>query len=190
MQPSPAVGRSGCGAWKPQNSRRRSLSGRVTVVDVQGFRLKAAVPVRESRFPTPGFRPVVPFKGIVMNFLFDGRMDVNNLPDEIRRVVSLLVRAGTSHVFQVRLQLRLLDHDDELLVHPDHCDLRDLMHVPPLKEVLTNDLEDGFDNSNIDVSADIGHALNRRQHISIMRNFTGEDRGPPTIQMLLHNLES
>ena len=58
-----ATGQSGCGAWKPQNSRHRPLNGRVTVVDVQGFRLKAAVPVRESRFPTPGYLPVVPSKG-------------------------------------------------------------------------------------------------------------------------------
>ena len=120
-----------------------------------------------------------------MNFLFDGRMKVSDLPDEIGRVVSLLTRVRTSHVFEVRLQLRLLDHDQELIVHPDHCDLHGLMRVPPLRDVLTSDDKDGFQNSNIEVSADMAHALNRRQHVSIMRSCTGGDRGPPTTQTLL-----
>ena len=95
-----------------------------------------------------------------MNFLFDGRMKVGDLPDEIRRAAELLERAGASHVYQVRLQLRLLDHYDQLLAHPDQYDFHDILRVPSLKDVLTEDFSDGFANQNIEASQDMPRALN------------------------------
>jgi hypothetical protein len=128
---------------------------------------------------------------MTVNFLFDGRMEVCDLPDEVRRVVDLLLRAKVSHLLQVRLQLRLLDHDDEMLVHPDQSDLRDLMFVPPLKEGVSIDkFVDSFGNGFFEVSADLPHCLNRKQHVSSLRAVTGGDRGPPTIPKLLDSLNS
>jgi len=121
-----------------------------------------------------------------MNFLFDGRMDVRDLPDEVSRVVRLLIRSEVSHLYQVRLQLKLLNRDNELVVQPDQADLRDIMRIPALKDVvLLETFSDGFDSESIEVSKELSYSANKRTHIATLRSFTGDDRGPPTVPKLL-----
>jgi hypothetical protein len=122
-----------------------------------------------------------------MIFLFPGRMDLNDLPYEMRRVANLLQRHQITSAYGVRLRLQLLDsRESEITLRDSLGEELEILDVPPFRRSLTNEVPctDLFEMQPLVLRAEMPLSLEKGGHSAVMRGETGADRGPAAFERM------
>lgn len=119
-----------------------------------------------------------------MHFFFPGRMMVEEIAFEAKRIAELLHNNGVDSVYSAMLRVKLISKHQEVTFFNDITSV-EAMEVPPFRASLALDpaLKDCFVKEMFSLKCKPPLAING-SHEKAMWTMTGDARGPASIERL------